>query len=100
MDSILASHPAAPGWIPGIPEVFTEKFFREGKNCLDEKSVDVAQVNRQHWCLEQWTAEVYFVYQTYLVLASGKLVLQKSINVQSFRGKIVTLQINVISMMY
>ena len=42
MDSILALHPAAPGWIPGIPKVFTEKFFWEGKNCLDEKSVDVA----------------------------------------------------------
>ena len=45
MDSVLALHPAAPGSIPGIPEVFTEKFFREGKYCLDEKIVNVAKVN-------------------------------------------------------
>ena len=29
MDSILASHPEAPGLIPGIPEVFSLKFFWE-----------------------------------------------------------------------
>ena len=40
LDSILASHPAVPGLIPGIPEIF-----------------DVAKVNRQRCCLEQWTAE-------------------------------------------
>ena len=57
MDSILASHPAAPGSIPNITKVFSEKFFREGKNCLDEKIVDVAKVNRQYRCFEQWTAE-------------------------------------------
>ena len=40
MDSILPSHPAAPGLIQGIPEIF-----------------DVAEVNRQRCCLKQWTAE-------------------------------------------
>ena len=34
MDSVVALHPAAPGLIPGI-----------------------AEVNRRHCCLEQWTAE-------------------------------------------
>ena len=53
MDSILASHPAAPGLIPGISKVFSKKFFREGKNCLDEKIVNVDKVNQQHCCLEQ-----------------------------------------------
>ena len=37
MDSILVLHPVAPGPIPGAPEVFSDKFFREGKNCCDEK---------------------------------------------------------------
>ena len=57
MGSILASPPAAPGSIPGIPEVFSKKFLREGKNCLNEKIVDVAKVKQLHCCLEQWTAE-------------------------------------------
>ena len=26
MDGVLASHPAAPGWIPGVPEDFSKKF--------------------------------------------------------------------------
>ena len=39
-DSVLASHPAAPGSNPGVPEIF-----------------DVAKVNRWHYCLEEWTAE-------------------------------------------
>ena len=34
MDSILTSHPEAPGSIPGV-----------------------AKVNRWHCCFEQWTAE-------------------------------------------
>ena len=47
---ILASYPAALGLIPGIPDVFSDKFFRE-------KIVDVGKVNQQRCCLEQWTAE-------------------------------------------
>ena len=35
MDSVLASHPADPGLIPGVPEVFSKK------NCLGEKIVNV-----------------------------------------------------------
>ena len=57
IDSVLALQPAAPGSIPGVPEVFSETFFREGRNWLDEKIVDAAKVNQQHCCLEQWTAE-------------------------------------------
>ena len=38
MDSVHASHPAAPGLFPGVPEVFSKK------NCLDEKIVDVARL--------------------------------------------------------
>ena len=57
MDGVLALHPAAPGSIPGIPKKFSNKCFQKGKNCLNEKIVDVAKVNRQHCCLEQWTAE-------------------------------------------
>ena len=45
MDSILALHPAAPGLIPGIPDIFPRKI------------VDVAKVNQQCYCLEQWTPE-------------------------------------------
>ena len=40
MDNFLASHPAAPGSIPSV-----------------KKTLDVAEVNRQRCCLEQWTAE-------------------------------------------
>ena len=47
MDSVLASHPAAPGWNPGIPKVLSENFL----------DVNCCQVNQQHCCLEQWTAE-------------------------------------------
>ena len=48
IDSVLALQPVAPGLNPGIPKVFSET------NCLD---VNCCQVNRQHCCLEQWTAE-------------------------------------------
>ena len=46
MDSILTFHPAAPGSPPGIPNIF-----------FQEKIVDVADVNQQPYCLEQWTEE-------------------------------------------
>ena len=38
MDSVRASHPAAPGLIPGVPEVFSKK------NCLGEINVNVARL--------------------------------------------------------
>ena len=46
MDSILASHPVAPGSNPGVPQKNSGK-----------KIVNVAKVNRQYCCLEQWTTE-------------------------------------------
>ena len=45
MDSILASHPAAPGSNPDISKISSDK-----------KIVNVAKVNQRHCCLEQWTA--------------------------------------------
>ena len=45
MDSVLPSHPAAPGSNPGVSEIFLRKI------------VDVTKVNRRHCCLEKWTAE-------------------------------------------
>ena len=42
--------PAAKGSIPGIPESFSDKIFRE-------KVVDVAKDNQRRCCLEQWKAE-------------------------------------------
>ena len=56
--SILASHPGAPGLIPGVPS----------------KIVDVAEVN-QWCCLEESGQLLENVDQTHLVVASGKLVL-------------------------
>ena len=64
----LLSDPAATGLIPNIPEIFSV-----------EKIVDVAEVNQ--WCCleesEQWLENVD---RAHLVLASGKLVLQKDWN--------------------
>ena len=34
LDIILASHPAAPGSNPGIPEFFSEKYFFPEKKLL------------------------------------------------------------------
>ena len=42
MDSILASQPADPGLIHGIPKVFFWENFQ--KNCICEKIVDVARL--------------------------------------------------------
>ena len=57
--SILASHPAAPGLIPSIPE-----------NFFIGTIIDVAYVNQRPWLEES-------VDQNHLVLASGQPVLQK-----------------------
>ena len=57
--------PAAPGSILGIPKNF---------------KLDIAEIYSGH-CLEQWLDNVN---QTHLVLASGKLVLQKSKQLLSF----------------
>ena len=43
-----------------------------------KKIVDAAEVNRQHRCLEESGHWLENVGRTYLVLASGKLVLQKN----------------------
>ena len=48
--SIRASRFSCPGFDPWHSPFFSEKNFRE-------KIVDVAEVNQQRCCLEQWTAE-------------------------------------------
>ena len=53
------------GSFPSIPEIFSE-----------EKNVDVAEVNQQR-CLGENRQWLENVDRTHLVLASGKLVLQK-----------------------
>ena len=53
IDGILASYPVALGSIPGIPEIFSEKFFRE----KIVEVAEVAKVYRQCCYLDQWTAE-------------------------------------------
>ena len=58
---------AAAGLISGIPNLFQMK-----------KIVDVAEVNQQH-CLEESGQWLCNVDQTHLLLASGKLVLNKEI---------------------
>ena len=50
-EHILASHPAAPGSIPSVPEFFSGEI------------IDVAEVNQQCWLAAD---------RTHLVLASGK----------------------------
>ena len=47
MDRILASRPAAPGSIPGVPKNISEEVF----------ILYVAKVNQRHCFLGQWTAE-------------------------------------------
>ena len=63
----LLLHPDAPGLIPSIPEIISE-----------EKFVDVAEVNQLR-CLEESGQWLDNVDQIHLVLASGKLVLQKEV---------------------
>ena len=53
--------------IPTVPEFFSE-----------EKIADVAEVNQWH-CLEESGQWLENVDRTHLVLASGKLILQKSL---------------------
>ena len=57
-----ASQPAAPGLILGV----AENFF------------DVAEISRQRWS-EESGQRLENVDRTYLVLASGKLVIQKGL---------------------
>ena len=44
-DSILASRPAAPGSILGVPKIFSEKIL------------DVVDIYRQRVLLRQWTVQ-------------------------------------------
>ena len=78
MDSVLASHPVAPGLIPGIPKVFPRKFSE--KNCLGEKNVDVARLINSAAAYSSGQQRLNYIYLTHLVLASGKLVLQNKFN--------------------
>ena len=66
MDSILASRPAAPGSIIGVPKIFSEKFL------------DVIEIYRQRALLRQWTVQSLIVDQTHPVLV--RAVLQKKFN--------------------
>ena len=63
MDSILASHPAAPGSILGVPKIFSEKIL------------DVVEIYRQRALLRQWTVQSLIVDRTHPVLV--RAVLQK-----------------------
>ena len=45
VDSILASRPAAPGSILGVPKIFSDKIL------------DVLEIYRQHTLLRQWTVQ-------------------------------------------
>ena len=56
---ILASHPTAPGSIPGIP-----------KKNSEEKNINVPEVNQQRW-LEETGHWLENVDRINLVLASG-----------------------------
>ena len=77
MVCILASGPSFPGSIPSIPEKISE-----------DKIVDVAEFN-QWRCLEESQQGLEIFDRTYLVLASGKLVLQKSFlaRKKNYRGR-------------
>ena len=76
MVCILASGPSFPGSIPSIPEKISE-----------DKIVDVAEFN-QWRCLEESQQGLEIFDRTYLVLASGKLVLQKSfLPEKNYRGR-------------
>ena len=61
MDSILASHPAAPGSILGVPKIFSD--------------LDVVEIYRQRALLRQWTVQSLIVDRTHPVLV--RAVLQK-----------------------
>ena len=63
MDSVLASHPAAPGWNPGVPDIFHGKKF------------DVAEVYQRRCCLEQWLENVD---RTHLVLVASTTNIKKT----------------------
>ena len=63
MDSILASHPAAPGSNPSIPKRFSDEILKL------LRLIDGTAKNSDQ--------RLDNVYQIHLVLASGKLVLQK-----------------------
>ena len=60
--SIFASHPVAPGSILCVPKIY----------------FDVAEIYRRHW-LEESGKRLENVDGTILVLASGKLVLQRKL---------------------
>ena len=76
MVCILASGPSFPGSIPSIPQKISE-----------DKIVDVAEVNQWH-CLEESKQGFENFDQTHLVLANGKLVLQKSfLPEKNYRGR-------------
>ena len=61
----LASRPAAPGFILGVPEFFSSKNF------MLPRFIDTT-------LLREWTELSLIVDQSYLVMVSGKLVLQKN----------------------
>ena len=56
MDSILASHAAAPGSILGVPKIFSEKIL------------DVVEIYRHRALLSQWTVQSLIDDRTHPVL--------------------------------
>ena len=65
MVTILTSEPCCPGLISQGSQKFS-----------DEEIVNVAEVNQWRW-LEESGQRFDYVHQTHIVLASGKLELQK-----------------------
>ena len=63
LNSILASRPAAPGSILGVPKIFSDKIL------------DVVEIYRQRALLRQWTVQSLIVDWTHPVLV--RAVLQK-----------------------
>ena len=75
---VCASHPAAPGLIPGVPEVCSQKFFREGKIVLMKKLSMLPRLINSTAASRSGQERLNYIDWTHLVLASGKLVLQKN----------------------
>ena len=49
VDSILATRPAAPGSILGVPKIFSE--------IISQEVLDVVEIYRQRALLRQWTVQ-------------------------------------------
>ena len=66
MDSVVASHLAAPGLFPGIPDIFSKKKLSMLLRFIDSPAAQSSGQQRLN-----------YVDRAHLVVASGMLVLQK-----------------------